>query len=40
MRTGIALAFATSLAVATPAGVAFAGDRDVIREGSCSGSRF
>jgi hypothetical protein len=38
MRRGIALALATSLALAAPAGVAVAGDRDVIREGSCSGS--
>jgi len=38
MRRGIALALATSLALAVPAGVATAGDRDVIREGSCSTS--
>jgi hypothetical protein len=38
MRRGIALAIATSLALAVPAGVAVAGDRDVIREGPCSGS--
>ena len=38
MRRGIALAIATSLALAIPAGVAVAGDRDVIREGPCSGS--
>jgi hypothetical protein len=38
MKRGIALALATSLALAVPAGVAMAGDRDVIREGPCSGS--
>jgi hypothetical protein len=38
MRRGIALALATSLALAVPAGVATAGDRDVIREGPCSNS--
>jgi hypothetical protein len=38
MRRGIALALATSLALAVPASVATAGDRDVIREGPCSTS--
>jgi hypothetical protein len=38
MRRGIALALATSLALAVPAGVAVAGDRDVIQEGGCSAS--
>ena len=38
MKKGIALALATSLALAVPAGVATAGDRDVIREGPCSAS--
>ncbi|MEX2202634.1 MAG: hypothetical protein WD965_00955, partial [Actinomycetota bacterium] len=38
MRRGIVLALATSLALAVPAGVAVAGDRDVIQEGGCSGS--
>jgi hypothetical protein len=38
MRRGIALALATSLALAVPAGVAVAGDRDVIQEGRCSAS--
>ena len=36
MRRGIALALATSLAVAVPAGVAVAGNNDVIQEGRCS----
>lgn len=38
MKRGIALALATSLALVVPAGVAMAGNRDVIQEGSCSGS--
>lgn len=38
MRKAIVLALATSLALAVPAGVAVAGDRDVIREGRCSAS--
>ena len=38
MRKAIMLALATSLALAVPAGVAVAGDRDVIREGPCSTS--
>jgi hypothetical protein len=38
MKRGIALALATSLAVALPAGVAMAGNRDMIQEGSCTGS--
>ena len=38
MKRGIALALAPSLALAVPAGVAAAGDRDVIQEGSCSAS--
>ena len=38
MRRGIALALATSLALAVPAGVAVAGDRDVIQEGRCGAS--
>jgi hypothetical protein len=38
MRKSIVLALATSLALAVPAGVAVAGDRDVIQEGRCSAS--
>lgn len=38
MKKGIALALAASLALVVPAGIAAAGDRDVIREGSCSDS--
>ena len=38
MKKGIALALATSLALVVPAGIASAGNKDVIREGSCSGS--
>ena len=38
MKRGIALALATSLALAVPAGVAVAGNRDVIQEGPCSAS--
>jgi hypothetical protein len=38
MKRGIALALATSLALLVPAGVASAGDNDVIERGSCSGS--
>ena len=38
MRKAIMLALATSLALAVPAGVAVAGDRDVIQEGRCGAS--
>jgi hypothetical protein len=38
MKKGIALALATSLALLVPAGIASAGNSDVIREGSCAGS--
>jgi hypothetical protein len=38
MRRVIAVAIAASLALLVPAGAAWAGDEDVIREGSCSGS--
>lgn len=38
MRKGIALALATVVALLAPAGAAVAGDRDVIREGSCGRS--
>jgi hypothetical protein len=38
MRKGIALALVTALALLAPAGAAVAGDRDVIREGSCGRS--
>ena len=38
MRKAIVLALATSLALVVPAGVAVAGDRDVIQEGRCSAS--
>lgn len=38
MRKGIALALATAVALLAPAGAAVAGDRDVIREGSCGRS--
>lgn len=38
MRKGIALALATALALLAPAGAAVAGDRDLIREGSCGRS--
>jgi hypothetical protein len=37
MKRGIALALVTALALVVPAGIAAAGDRDVIREGPCSG---
>jgi hypothetical protein len=36
MRKGIALAVVTAVALLVPAGAAIAGDRDVIREGSCT----
>ena len=35
MRKGIALALVSAVALAVPTGAAVAGDRDVIREGSC-----
>ena len=38
MRKGIALALVTTVALLVPAGLANAGDRDVIREGSCTGA--
>jgi hypothetical protein len=38
MRRIIAAALVGSLALVVPAGVAVAGDNDVIQEGSCSGS--
>jgi hypothetical protein len=38
MKRIIAAALVGSLALVVPAGVAMAGDNDVIREGSCSGS--
>jgi hypothetical protein len=38
MKKGIALALVASLALVVPAGIASAGDRDVIRRGSCSAS--
>ena len=38
MRKGIALALVTAVAFLVPAGAAMAGDRDVIREGSCDRS--
>lgn len=38
MKRGIVIAIAASLALLVPAGVASAGDRDVIREGPCNGS--
>ena len=38
MRKGIALALVTAMALLVPAGIANAGDRDVIREGSCTRS--
>ena len=38
MRKGIALALATAVALLVPASAAFAGDREVIREGSCERS--
>lgn len=38
MRKAIAIAVVASLALLVPAGAAWAGDEDVIREGSCSGS--
>lgn len=38
MRKGIALALVTAVALLVPAGAAVAGDRDVIREGSCTRS--
>jgi hypothetical protein len=37
MKKGIVFALVASLALLVPAGAAMAGDRDVIREGSCSG---
>ena len=37
-KSGIALALVTSVALLVPAGAALAGDRDVIREGSCTRS--
>ena len=36
MRKDIALAVVTAVALLVPAGAAIAGDRDVIREGSCT----
>src|SRR5262245_29072785 len=38
MKKGIALALVTAVALLVPAGAATAGDRDVIREGSCTRS--
>jgi hypothetical protein len=38
MKRFLAVALVASLAIALPAGLALAGDRDVIEEGSCSGS--
>ncbi|MGZ5291660.1 MAG: hypothetical protein ACXWX6_07470 [Actinomycetota bacterium] len=38
MRRAIALALTAALAVVVPVGIAAAGDRDVIEEGSCRGS--
>jgi hypothetical protein len=38
MKKGIVLALAAALALVVPAGIAAAGDRDVIRRGSCSDS--
>ena len=38
MRKGIALALVTAVALLVPAGAAMAGDRDVVREGSCGRS--
>ena len=36
MKKGIALALVAAVALLVPAGIATAGDRDVIREGSCT----
>jgi hypothetical protein len=38
MKKGIAFALVTAVALLVPAGTAIAGDRDVIREGSCTRS--
>jgi hypothetical protein len=38
MRKGIALALVTAVALLVPVGTAVAGDREVIREGACTGS--